>query len=136
MKNQNAQTTRLGELISEKMAEKKIDVRDLAEKLDITYEHVRRIARGEGIPSKFVLKLLSDELGIPYKEAEQIATSDKIIKKYGTIPLELYGKQPSLEPLERVWGKLTEEQQDALKAMANSFIASSKKNVNRAESRH
>jgi transcriptional regulator with XRE-family HTH domain len=113
--------TQIAELISSKMEQRGKTMKDLAEQFDVTYEHVRRVVRGEAIPSKYVLKLFAQELDIPYPELERVAVSDKIKRKYGSIPAELAGKNPSLEPVERVWGKLTEDQQSALIDMATSF---------------
>ncbi|HUJ21276.1 MAG TPA: hypothetical protein VLX58_07125, partial [Bryobacteraceae bacterium] len=75
------------------------------------YEHARRIVKGIGVPSKPILKALCAYLGLDYKEAERIATADRIQKKYGGIPLELAGKKAGLEPIERVWETLTPDQQ-------------------------
>jgi transcriptional regulator with XRE-family HTH domain len=121
MQNNEEPKTLIAELISSKMEEQGKTMKDLAEKFDITYEHVRRIVRGEGIPSKYVLKLFAEELGIPYKELEKTAVHDKIKKKYGSIPAELAGRNPALEPIERVWPKLSVDQQATLIDMANSF---------------
>jgi transcriptional regulator with XRE-family HTH domain len=106
--------TLLSDMVTAKMEEKGFSIKDLAIKLDLTYEHARRIVRGEGVPSRFVLRPLCELLGMPYKEAERVATEDKIRIKYGTVPMEMAGKKPSLEPIERVWDLLSpEQQQDA-----------------------
>src|SRR5690349_6292058 len=116
----------LGELISTAMEQQGITMRDLARKLDITYEHVRRVVRGEGIPSKYVLKLFCEALGLNYKEAERLATQDKIMKKYGGIPLEISGKNPALQPIEGAWDALTEDQKRAAITMITSWAKQNK----------
>jgi transcriptional regulator with XRE-family HTH domain len=116
-----APRTQLAELLTSKMEEQGMTMNELAEKLDVTYEHVRRIVRGEGIPSKYVLKLIAEVFKFKYHDLEKIAVSDKIKKKYGSIPAELAGKDPTLEPLEKLWFKLHEEQRAALIDMASSF---------------
>ncbi len=40
--------------------------------------------------------------------------ADKIKHKYGKMPELIAGKDPSLTPVERVWTKLTNEQQDSV----------------------
>lgn len=108
---EDAYTTRLGDLISKKLAEKDLEILDLAKELEVSYEHARRIVKGLGVPSKPILRIICTYLGMNYKEAEKMVTVDKIQKKYGGIPLELSNKKPGLEPIERVWDSLTPSQQ-------------------------
>jgi transcriptional regulator with XRE-family HTH domain len=123
----DAPPTRIGKLVSDRMEDRGLSIRDLAAKLDITYEHVRRITRGEGVPSKFVLKAVCEALGLNFKEAEKLATADRIQKKYGDVPLELAGKEPELEPLERVWSELSEEQKRNILSMAQAWARSNRR---------
>ena len=109
--------TRIGQLLVDTMNEQGLEIKDLAEKLDITYEHARRLVRGEGLPSRFVLKMICDGMGLNYKLAEKLATANKIEKKYGSVPMEIAGKKPTLEPIERVWDTLTLQQQEDATSM-------------------
>jgi transcriptional regulator with XRE-family HTH domain len=109
------------DLIEEGMKNKKMSIKDLAIKIDTTYEHVRRLVNGQALPSKFTLKEICNVLGLSYKEAERAATSDRITKKFGTIPLELSGKKPGLAPIERVWDNLTEDQQADVVTMVQGW---------------
>ena len=112
MSTTNTSKTSVGELLLREMEDKDISIRDMAFKTGIVYEHVRRTVRGEGIPSKYVLKLMCDVLGVDFKEAEKIATADKIRRRYGKLPDEIANKKPGLEPIERVWDRLTPQQQE------------------------
>ncbi len=106
--------TVLSDMISDAMEAKGLSIKDLSMRLDITYEHVRRIVRGQGIPSKPLLRLMCHELNLNFSEAEQLSASDQIKKKFGGLP----GKDPTLEPVERLWHGLTEDQQaDAVQLM-------------------
>src|SRR6476469_4921875 len=91
-KQEEDTTTRLSALINQAMEEKGVTIMDLADHLKLTYEHVRRLVRGTGAPSRWVLMLICDYLGIDKKLAERECTADKITRKFGTIPLELSGK--------------------------------------------
>jgi transcriptional regulator with XRE-family HTH domain len=117
----DAPATKLGEMVSEAMEQHGVSIRGMAEALDITYEHARRISKGESVPSKFILKAVCQLLGLDYKTVEKIATEDKIRKKYGEVSLVLAGKDPTLEPVERAWSKLTEDQKKDAIAMINSW---------------
>src|SRR5215831_17850415 len=114
-------TTQIGELIAQKMQERGLSMKDLAAAVRVTYEHVRRVVKGESVPSSFFLRALCDTLQIPYTEAEKIATADRIKRKYGGVPIEIAGKRPDLEPLERVWDQLRDEQKEAIIGVARSF---------------
>ena len=85
------------------MERKGFSIRALSEKLKTTYEHVRSIVRGNVVPSRYILRELAEVLDINLKELERVTTADKIRVKFGKIPLELSGKNPELEPLERAW---------------------------------
>jgi transcriptional regulator with XRE-family HTH domain len=111
--NSDVSKTQVGQFISNAMQQKGVSIRDLAEGIDVTYEHVRRIVKGAAVPSKFILKLIADNLKLNSKELDRYATADRITKKFGSIPVELSGKNPELTPVEHVWGELTEDQKSA-----------------------
>jgi transcriptional regulator with XRE-family HTH domain len=115
------ENSRVGELILDAMEEKGMSIRELSVAVETTYEHIRRIVKGEGIPSKFMLKDICEKLHINYKEAEKAATADRIAKRFGSIPIELSGKNPEMEPLDRIWTKLTDEQKHDLISMAQTW---------------
>lgn len=119
-------TNRVAELIMEAMTDQGMSVRDLSIKVDTTYENIRRITKGESIPSKFVLKAICDALKLNYKEAERLANADRMVKKFGTVPMELAGKNPELEPLERIWKWLDDNQKQDLIMMAQGWAKRNK----------
>jgi transcriptional regulator with XRE-family HTH domain len=114
VKTEETTTPRLAEMVSERMEQLGITIDKLAKAVDISYEHARRIVRGMCVPSRFVLKAICEELNLPYKQLLDNANADRITEKYGDLPTLMAGKKPSLEPLERVWDDLTEDQQQDL----------------------
>lgn len=120
MKNEDRTVPRLAEMIKEQMQDRGVTIIDLAKKLDLSYEHARRIVRGM-IPSRFVLKAICEELKLPYKQVLDLANADKITEKYGELPAVMAGKKPSMEPLERVWDDISEDQQKDIIAMAQGW---------------
>ena len=113
--------TRTGEVLTERMQELKLSIADLAEKVGTSYEHVRNVAKGNAVPSKLMVRALADALKIKADELDRIVTADRIRVKFGTIPLELAGKNPELEPLERVWNHLSQEHKADLIAQAQAW---------------
>ena len=68
-----------------------------------------------------MVRPLAEALKINKEELDRIATADRIRIKFGTIPLELAGKNPELEPLERVWKHLSQEHKADLIAQARAW---------------
>jgi transcriptional regulator with XRE-family HTH domain len=112
---------RTGEVLTARMQELKLSIADLAEKVGTSYEYVRKIAKGDTVPSESMVQELSEALKINRAELERLATADRIRVKFGTIPLELAGKNPELEPLERVWNHLSQEHKADLIAQAQAW---------------
>jgi hypothetical protein len=73
------------------------------------------------VPSKLMAQALAEALKIDRAELERLATADRIRFKFGTIPLELAGKNPELEPLERVWNHLSQEHKADLIVQAQAW---------------
>ena len=113
--------TRIGQFIVDAAAKKGASIKDLSIRAETTYEHMRRIVRGDNVPSKHILRALCTYLDVPYREAEKLAAADRIQKKFGTIPQELSGKKPGLDPVERVWDNLTPEQQQSVIMMVQAM---------------
>lgn len=86
-----------------------------------SYENMRRVFKGISVPSAYLLRNICDVLDLPRPEMERLAKADKIRLKFGTVPLELSGKKPSLEPVDRVWDDLTPEQQGAVVNMVQAW---------------
>lgn len=115
------EATRLSNAITAAMEDRGVSIRDLAKKIEVTYEHMRRIVRGAGEPSKYVLKLICDELKLPYKELLDVAKATEMQEKYGDLPVVLAGKKPGMEPIDRVWDQLTEDQQEGMVVLAQAW---------------
>ena len=111
----------LSDILTEALEKQGAGIIDLAKKLDISYEHARRFVRGESVPSTIVLKEICAYLKLPFEELNVKAKADRMQKDYGNLPLVLAGKNPTLEPLDRVWNDLTEAQQQDIINMARAW---------------
>jgi transcriptional regulator with XRE-family HTH domain len=112
---------RTGELLAGRMRDLKLSLRDVSIKVGTSYEHVRSIVRGIAVPSDAMAEALAEALKIKKEELERVVTGDRIRKKFGTIPLEIAGKNPELEPLERVWNHLSQDHKADLIAQAEAW---------------
>lgn len=97
------------------------DVRRLSRELDLSYEYTRRTVRGETKPSKTVVQLLARHLQIPVDELMHAYNLDRIKEDYGTLPMEIAGKIPEMQPIEMVWEYLTDEHRAQLVALAQKW---------------
>lgn len=113
--------TLISERLRAQMDKKALSIRDVAEATGLTYEHIRNIARGNVVPSKFIIRDIAKALDLSVKDLEKAAVADRIRIKYGTIPLELSGKNPELEPIERAWLHLSEEHKKDIISMAQTY---------------
>jgi transcriptional regulator with XRE-family HTH domain len=113
--------TPTSELLNKRMMELKLSLSDLAAQTETTYEHVRKIMKGDTVPSKYMVQALAEALKINRGELQKVVTADRIRQKFGTIYLELSGKNPDLEPLERIWKDLSQEHKADLIAQAQAW---------------
>ncbi len=113
--------TALSEIISERMRERGVGIKELSQMVEVSYEHARRIVRGEGVPSPPVLRLLSQQLDLNWNDLDKLATMCIIRKKHGDVLLEMAGRNPEMESIERAWPFLTKEQKYDAIAMITAW---------------
>ena len=125
--------TRVSEMLSMAMEEKGLSKGDLKillinqQDTDISYEHVRRLVEGQGNPSRTLMKSLSVVLGIPFKKLEDASLLDTAHKKkLDKVVLFDAGKDPSIEPMARVWKRLTEDQRETVLHLATDLARRNK----------
>lgn len=107
-------TGRFGTGLRSAMDAKGVSAKELAERVRITYEHVRKLIRGDAYPSKALLTLICQTLDWDLDRATQLAHTDKIERKFGGVPALLAGKNPELRDIERHWEYLTTEQKETV----------------------
>lgn len=111
----------ISEVISAAMEAQGITPKDLAEKLEVVYETARQYQKGIQIPADHMLKPLADALGEDVDKLRELAVLDHIRKDHGDIPLKISGKNPELEPIDRVWPHLSSEHKQDIIAMAQTY---------------
>jgi hypothetical protein len=102
----------------------------LAEATGITYEHARKLVRGDTFPSKLLLPQIVKVLGLDKQKMQNMVISDRLRKEFGGIPDALAGKTPRMVKIEAVLEKLTDEQFSNLLGMAQGMA-----NMNRVAGR-
>jgi len=112
---------RFSQEMVKKMNEMGLTIRDVAEKSEATYEHIRRLAHGAVFPSSLMLKEICAILGINPELAKKLATADKIEQKYGSVANVLAGQNPELIEIEKSWVSLQENQKQDIIAMVQAL---------------
>jgi transcriptional regulator with XRE-family HTH domain len=118
---------RFAQALAKRMNALDITIRQLAESSGLTYEHIRKLVRGDAYPSRLALQELCRELSMNSAEMETLAIADRIEKKYGGIPSALSGNHPELSLLAPWWDLLTEEQKSSFRIQIRSVAESNQR---------
>lgn len=101
----------LSALIRTAMSEKGLEKRDIKDMTKLrSNEHARKIVKGEGFPSEPVLKDISKGLKLNFNALMDAMNRDKTVYRHGPDVVRLFGKNPELLPIERVWSNLSKTQ--------------------------
>lgn len=98
-----------------------LELCEFSKLVDITYEHGRKMSKGLSLPSKHLLRTICHALDLNYEQMQKKVTIDKVRKKYGTVPLELAGKDPKFEKIEHILQLLDDSQLEDLYLMARAM---------------
>lgn len=118
---------RLAQALVERMNALDLTLRQVAERTGLTYEHVRKLAKGAAFPSRLALRELCRVLALDPAEMDRRAVADRLEKKYGGIPHALAGKHPELSLLAPWWDLLTEEQKTSFRIQIRSVAESNQR---------
>ncbi|HUK86717.1 MAG TPA: helix-turn-helix transcriptional regulator [Terriglobales bacterium] len=118
---------RLAQSLVERMNQLDLTLRQVAERTGLTYEHVRKLAKGAAFPSRLALRELCRVLALDLAEMDRRAVADRLERKYGGIPHALAGKHPELSLLAPWWDLLTEEQKTSFRIQIRSVAESNQR---------
>jgi len=65
---------------------RRISLDHLAQRVDSTYEHMRRLVRGLAYPSRNLLRSIAMVLGEDFEQLQNKLELDKLYERYGGIP--------------------------------------------------
>jgi len=109
------------QMMVDRMEELNLTIKDVSDAAGATYEHIRQLARGGTVPSKYMVSVLAKKLRMNEDKCERLATADRIRMKYGKHALHLWDRNPELEPLEAVWQYLSSGHKQDLIAQAQAW---------------
>jgi len=113
----------LAQRLRESMEAQDLSLREVADTVGITYEHVRKAVNGEVIPSKLALKAICSALNLPFEELYKLSKRQSVRNKYADVLSELTGKNPELQPIEDIWDDLTPGHKEDLVNLTKTWAA-------------
>lgn len=113
---------RFGRYLFTAMETNNIDGRDLAAKIDMTYEHVRKLIKNLALPSEHAIIKLSGALkGFNAKEAQGLSNQDAAQRTFKKDFNQLAGVPEDADQLLKSWPYLSPQSKSTLMTMATAF---------------
>jgi transcriptional regulator with XRE-family HTH domain len=100
---------------------KNLSITNLSESLGISYEHVRKIVKGETTPSRHVVRELSLILDVDEDDLSDLANKDRALRKFGVVGMEAAAWVEDVAPIGMVWKDLSEAHRDDLLLLARRW---------------
>lgn len=118
---------RFGQLLAAAVQKKGVSLRDIAAKLDYTYEQMRKLWLGHSAPSKLLMKALCKELDIDFGAAEKATTADRMERTYGKAGFGVLGRDPRLMEIEDLLPQLSKAEWDMFVSQMRGFVHQKRK---------
>ncbi len=99
------------EKLTDSLAKSGLSQKMTAVRLGCSYEYVRKMIRGESLPSPILLKRLCSVFQWDRKKIEKLVLLDRCRRRYGPTFWTVLGKNPHYEPLYILWPYLTRGEQ-------------------------
>jgi transcriptional regulator with XRE-family HTH domain len=84
--------------LEQRMKDTRLSVPDLARRVGVTYEHIRKLIMGHSLPSDSLLERLCAALGLNKKEMSSRVRKDKMIFRFGDAAWQAAGIDPRAGP--------------------------------------
>lgn len=105
-----------------------LDTKELAAKLDISYEHARRLYRGHIIPPRHLVETIAKAFNSDASELEAMARQDAFYRKFGP-NAQPPVFNPELAPFVNSWPVLSENERVGLLKLLKTYLAAKAKKV-------
>jgi transcriptional regulator with XRE-family HTH domain len=108
---------RFGAALANALNSKEMSLKDLALKLDVSYEAVRKLYLNLSLPPRLTLKEICRLLDLKFKEMEPLVVQDRMDRQYGSARYNAEGRDPRLAEVEPLLSQLDETRYKAALAM-------------------
>jgi transcriptional regulator with XRE-family HTH domain len=113
---------RFAQLLDVAAKKKNMSLRDLAAKLDYTYEQMRKIILGHSLPSKLLLKAFIKTLGMDPEEAEKAVTADRMERTHGKSAYTVLGLDPRYADVSDLMPQLNDQEWNMFVSQMRGFV--------------
>ena len=104
----------IAEAMNGAMATKNIGLRDLEGRTGISYEHLRKMSKGEATPSPSKLVSICKILDLDLHSMQALEAAQRMQKKYGSISHVIPGRDRDLAKIESMWPKLSKSRRSVV----------------------
>jgi hypothetical protein len=99
-----------------------MDVTQVASRIDVEYETLRKVVKGDRAPAKRLLRDLCQELNLDFQELETIVVVDRLREKHPWALLHIAGvAEPEIVAIARQWPLLSDDQKQHIRWLVAKF---------------
>ena len=113
--------------LCQRMNEVNLSTTELARRVDLTYEQVRKLILGHCLPSPIALKRLCVVLTLNRRDMSERVARDKAIFKFGDLAWNYWGIDPRAGPLYILFPLLNTEEQEMVRLWIIAFVEAKKR---------
>lgn len=113
--------------LCQRMNEVDLSTTELARRVDLTYEQVRKLRLGHCLPSPSALERLCAVLRVSKRDLSQRVAKDRMIFKFGDAAWTYWGIDPKAAPLYIFLPLLTKEAQEIFRLQIIAFVEAKEK---------
>jgi hypothetical protein len=115
--------TELGRRILQRIKDLGLDVMQVAPRIGVEYETLRKVVKGDRPPARRVLRDLCLELNLDLQELENIVVVDKLRQKHPGALLHIAGvADPEIVAIARQWPSLSDDQRQHIRWLIKKFV--------------
>jgi len=118
-----------------RMVELGISAKDLSTRSSVTYEHIRKLIKGQCLPSPVCLRKLSAALDMNEKEMLGSVEKDRAVFRFGDAAWEAWGLNPRVGTFYMLFPVLTRPEQNFVVRQARGLMAKTRDRRPKSRSR-
>lgn len=115
--------TELGRRILQRIKGLGLDVTQAANRIDVEYETLRKVVKGDRPPARRMLRDICRELNLDFQELEIIVVVDRLRQKHPGALLHIAGvAEPEIIAIARQWPSLSDDQRQHIRWLVAKFV--------------
>ena len=116
--------TELARRLLGRLQDRGLTVSQLADRLELKYETLRKIFKGDRPPTKRLLRDLTRELVMDHHELEVLVVVDRLRQDHPGVLLHIAGiAEPEIIAISRQWALLSIDQREQILWLVEKFVA-------------